>query len=39
MLPPARRIPSDPTISGSCGSGLPAGPKMTSPPRAGSNVE
>src|SRR5207248_4925908 len=35
-LPAARSSPPLRTSSGSCGSGRPAGPKVTSPPRAGS---
>ena len=38
-LPAARRTPLESTASGSCGSGLPAGPKITFAPRVGSKVE
>src|SRR5206468_6721131 len=38
-FPAARSSPPDPTSSGSCGSGRPAGPNKTFAPRAGSNVE
>src|SRR5207253_2974201 len=38
-LPRARSSPFASTSSGSCGSARPAGPKMTVPPVAGSNVE
>ena len=38
-LPAARRCPAPSIWSGSCGSGRPAGPKITLPPSAGSNVE
>src|SRR6185312_6538593 len=38
-FPAARRLPWGSISSGSWGSGRPAGPKITSAPRAGSNVE
>src|SRR5205807_3309985 len=38
-LPAARRWPARSTKSGSIGSLRPAGPKVTVPPSAGSNVE
>ncbi len=38
-LPAARRTPLESTASGNCGSGLPAGPKITFAARVGSKVE